>query len=48
MSHQTRMLPCKRDFNKWIMLLKVHLHGSNLRTLECQYLEKRGPKFKIM
>ena len=22
------------------------LHGSNLRVLECQYLEKRGPKIQ--
>ena len=27
-------------------ILKVHLHGSNLRTLECQYLEKHGPKIQ--
>ena len=26
--------------------LKAHLHGSNLRVLECQYLEKRGPKIQ--
>ena len=26
--------------------LKAHLHGSNLRTLECHYLEKHGPKIQ--
>ena len=28
-------------------LLKAHLHGSNLRTLECQYLENAAQQFKI-
>ena len=28
------------------MYLKAHLHGSNLRALECQYLEKRGPNIQ--
>ena len=29
---------------KFGVKLKAHLHGSNLHALECQYLEKRGPK----
>ena len=28
-------------------ILKVHLHGSKLHTLECQYLEKYGPKIQV-
>ena len=27
--------------------LKAHLHRSNLHVLECQYLEKRGPKIQV-
>ena len=31
---------------RFLYYLKAHLHGSNLRALECQYLEKRGPKIQ--
>ena len=36
----------KASFTIHHIRLKVHLHGSNLRVLECQYLEKRGPKIQ--
>ena len=34
------------DDARLCVALKAHLHGSNLRALECQYLEKRGPKIQ--